>query len=131
MLRSLAAAVFAAGLGISSASAAGTEITIVYDADLGGEFAAKREIVELVKDSYGPNAVYDNTQAIPESVVAELMPGETLPAGVETEAVPAALDGRLPNTEPETSWVKVGEHLLEVRPDNTIVMGVYDVLPKS
>ncbi len=73
--------------------------------------------------------MYDDGQQIPTSIDKNLLPRQTLPAAAPTTDVPEALAGRLPHTEEGTYWTKIGEHLIEVRPDQTIVMGVYDVLP--
>lgn len=110
-------------------AAAFADAVVVYDAGLGERFETKREIVEIAKDTYGPTSVFDSGQQIPESVEQSLVAGRTLPGSVEAEPVPAALADRLPHTEDGTRWVAVGEHLLELRPDDTIVMGVYAVLP--
>ena len=128
MTRVLTAVLFATGLGVGSAVA---DAIIVYDTDLGEEFEVKREVVEVAKDVYGETAVYDSGQQIPESVARDLVAGEPLPEGAEPTAVPEELAGRLPHTEPNTNWVQLGEHLLELRPDGTVVMGIYDVRPAS
>ncbi len=125
MTRVMIAALVATGMGVGSAAA---DAIIVYDSDLGDTFEVKREVVELAKDLYGETAVQDSGQQIPESVATELAAGRMLPEGAETTAVPEELAGRLPHTEPDTNWVQLGEHLLELRPDGTVVMGIYDVL---
>ena len=128
MTRVLMAALVATGMGVGSAAA---DAIIVYDTDLGEEFEVKREVVDVAKEIYGETTVYDSGQQIPESVARELVAGEMLPEGAEPTAVPEELAGRLPHTEPNTNWVQLGEHLLELRPDGTVVMGIYDVLPAS
>ena len=128
MTRILMAALLATGMGVGTAAA---DAIVVYDKDLKEEFAAKRDIVEMVKQKYGQTAVYESGQQIPARIESNLVPGQMLPEGATTSAVPADLEGNLPNTEPGTSWVRVGEHLLELKPDGMIVMGVYEVLPAS
>ena len=107
--------------------AAATEF--IRHPSLDKQFAAEREVVDLAAAIYGPTAVYDNGQQLPASIEAALVAGNPLPAAAPIAEVPREMAGRLPHTEPSTTWVRVSEHLLEVRPDNTIVMGVYDVLP--
>lgn len=133
MTRVLMAVIVATGMGVAGmgAGSAAADAIIVYDTDLGEEFEVKREVVEVAKEIYGEAAVHDSGQQIPESVARDLVAGEMLPEGAEPTAVPEELAGRLPHTEPHTNWVKLGEHLLELRPDGTIVMGIYDVLPAS
>lgn len=128
MTRVLMAALIATGMGVSAAAA---DSVIVYDKSLGDKFEIKREVVELAEEMYGQTAVYDSGQQIPESVARDLVAGQMLPAGAEPTAVPEELAGRLPHSEPNTNWVELGEHLLELRPDGTVVMGIYDVLPAS
>lgn len=128
MTRVLMAALVATGMGVGSAAA---DAIIIYDTDLGQEFEVKREVVDVAKEIYGEAAVQDSGQQIPESVARELVAGQMLPEGAEPTAVPEELAGRLPHTEPNTNWVQLGEHLLELRPDGTVVMGIYDVLPAS
>lgn len=128
MTRVLMAALIATGMGVSSATA---DSVIVYDKSLGDTFEIKREVVELAEEIYGETAVYDSGQQIPESVARDLVAGQMLPAGAEPTAVPEELAGRLPHSEPNTNWVQLGEHLLELRDDGTVVMGIYDVLPAS
>jgi hypothetical protein len=106
----------------------GRTITVVYDKELSREFEISREIVDRVEAEFGKTAVYDNGQDLPPTVDAALVPGNTLPAGAEVTQPPAAL-GDLPTLGEGTHWVAAGEHLVEVTPDNTIVMVVYDALP--
>ena len=103
-------------------------VTIVYDKALSDEFEVSRDIVERVQAEFGEHAVYDNGQDLPEGIDAQLAPGNPLPEGVEVGDVPEQL-GDLPTLGEGTRWVAVGEHLVEVTPDNTIVMVVYDALP--
>ncbi len=128
MTRVLMAALIATGMGVGSATA---DSVIVYDKSLGEKFEIKREVVDLAKEIYGETAVYDSGQMIPESVARDLVAGQVLPAGAEPTAVPEEIAGRLPHSEPNTNWVQLGEHLLELRDDGTVVMGIYDVLPAS
>ena len=125
MIRSLMLAIPASLVAVSFAAA---DAVVVYDKNLEEKFEAKREIVDMAKEIYGPTTVYDDGQQIPESVAKDLLPRRQLPDAARVTDVPEALAGRLPHTEPGTRWVQVGEHLIEVRPDETIVMGVYDVL---
>lgn len=125
-MRRIIAALALSGLAASSALAGAV---VVYDVELGEEFAAKREIVALAKEIYGETAVYATGDPLPESVENRLVPGTPLPEGAEPAPVPEELAGRLPHTEPGTEWAKVGDHLVEVRADGVIAMTVYDVLP--
>lgn len=104
------------------------DVTVVYDKALTEEFEVSREIIDRVEAEFGQSAVYDNGQDLPQGLDAALAPGNMLPEGVETAAVPEQL-GDLPTLGQGTSWVAVGEHLVEVTPDNRIVMVVYDALP--
>lgn len=105
----------------------GQTVTVVFDKSLSEEFEINREIVERVKAEFGESAVYDNGQDLPAGLDAALVPGNTLPEDVAGE-VPAGL-GDLPTLGEGSRWVSAGEHLVEVTPDNTIVMVVYDALP--
>lgn len=102
--------------------------TIIYDKELTREFEINREIVDRVQAAFGETAVYDNGQDLPAGLDAALAPGNKLPEGVNVEEPPAEL-GDLPTLGEGTHWVAAGEHLVEVTPDNTIVMIVYDALP--
>jgi hypothetical protein len=102
--------------------------TIVYDKELTKEFEVSREIVDRVESTFGKTAVYDNGQDLPAGLDQALTPGNTLPASVSVQEPPAEL-GDLPTLGEGTHWVAAGEHLVEVTPDNTIVMVVYDALP--
>lgn len=128
MTRIIAAALLATGM---TAGTAAADAVVVYNAELGDEFAAKDAIVELAKEAYGPTSVYDNGQQLPEGVVDTLVPGQKFPEGVAKEPVPEALRGKLPQTEPATEWVKAGEHLIEIKRDGEIATAVFDVLPAS
>ena len=112
-----------------AAPAAFGAAVVVYDAELGEEFGAKREIVELAQEVYGEAAAYDTGDQLPEELDEALTPGSTLPETAALEEVPAELAGRLPHTEPGTEWVKAGNHLVEVDDGGRIVMTVYEVLP--
>lgn len=126
MLRSLMLAIPASLIAVSFATA---QAVVVHDEELAEQFEVERQIVEMSQEAYGPTAVYDNGQQIPRSLDEQLVPRQALPAAAPVAEIPVELAGRLPQTEPDTQWVRIGEHLLEVRPDRTIVMGVYDVLP--
>ena len=106
----------------------GRPVTVVYDKALSEEFEIKREIVDRVKEEFGENAVFDAGQDLPEGLDAALIPGSPMPEDVETSEVPSELSD-LPTLGEGTHWVAAGEHLVEVTPDNTIVMVVYDALP--
>ena len=128
MTRILTAALLATGM---TAGTAAADAVVVYNTELGDEFAVKDAIVELAKETYGPTTVYDSGQQLPEGVVDTLVPGQQFPEGVAKEPVPEALRGKLPQTGPATEWVKVGEHLIEVKRDGDISTAVFDVLPAS
>jgi hypothetical protein len=102
--------------------------TIVYDKELTKEFEVSREIVDRVESAFGKTAVYDNGQDLPAGLDQALTPGNKLPATIEVKDPPAEL-GDLPTLGEGTHWVAAGEHLVEIEPDNTIVMVVYDALP--
>lgn len=104
------------------------QVTLVYDQALSKEFEVSREIIERIKAEFGESAVYDNGQDLPEDLDGVLQPGGMLPADTDIAEVPEQL-GDLPTLGEGTRWVAVGEHLVEVGPDNTIVMVVYDALP--
>lgn len=119
--------VLAAAL-LAAPSAFGAAV-VVYDAELGEEFEAKRQIVELAKEVYGDASVYDTGDELPEALDAALTPNGPLPDVDAVEPVPVELAGRLPHTETGSEWVQVGNHLVEVGEDGMIVMTVYEVLP--
>jgi hypothetical protein len=102
--------------------------TIVYDKELTKEFEINRQIVDRVQAAFGETAVYDNGQDLPAGLDDALEPGNKLPEDIDTKEPPAEL-GDLPTLGTGTHWVAAGEHLVEVTPDNTIVMVVYDALP--
>ena len=104
------------------------DVTVVYDKELSSEFEVSREIIDRVEAEFGESAIFDNGQDLPQGVDSALTPGNMLPEGVETAAVPDQL-GDLPTLGQGSSWVAVGEHLVEVTRDNRIVMVVYDALP--
>jgi hypothetical protein len=104
------------------------KVTIVYDKALSEEFAVSRDIVDRVKAEFGEHAVYDNGQDLPQGMDGSIAPGAMLPESVEVGEVPEQL-GDLPTLAEGSHWVTVGEHLVEVTPDNTVVMVVYDALP--
>ena len=126
MKRILTSALLATSL---TATAASAEAVIGYDSELAEQFAAERMIVDLVIDHYGPTAVFDTGDPLPQSVNELIVPRNPMPAGAPVEPVPSTLAGDLPHTEDGTRWAKVGKHLVEMAPDDTIVMVVYDVLP--
>lgn len=103
------------------------KVTVVYDEALTKEFEISREIIDRIQAEFGESAVYDNGQDLPDSIDAALEPGNMLPEDIEVSAVPDKL-GDLP-TLGEGRWVAVGDHLVEVSPDNRIVMVLYDALP--
>ena len=121
------APVLVAGL-LAAPTAFGAAI-VVYDAELGQEFEAKRQIVELAKEVYGDASVYGTGDELPEALDEALTPNGPLPDVDAVGPVPEELEGRLPHTEADSEWVAVGNHLVEVAPDGTIIMTVYEVLP--
>ena len=104
------------------------KVTIVYDKALSEEFEIDREIVDRVQAEFGEHAVYDNGQDLPEGIEDSIVPGSVLPETAEVQDVPEQL-GDLPTLADGSHWIAVGEHLVEVTPDNTVVMVVYDALP--
>ena len=106
----------------------GVPVTVVYDRSLSEEFEAKREIVGRVKEEFGKNVVFDAGQELPEGLEAALLPGSPMPPEVNVGDVPPEL-GDLPKLGEGTRWVTAGEHLVEVTPENRIVMIIYDALP--
>ena len=101
---------------------------IVYDETLSDKFEIKREIVDQVQGIWGETAAYATGNEIPEGLTGDIAAGQPLPEAAPVEAVPAALDD-LPKLEDDSRWVKIGKHLVELKPDNTVAMVVYDVLP--
>ena len=112
-----------------SAPAAFGAAVVVYDAELGEEFEAKRAIVELAQEVYGEATVYDTGDELPEALDAALTPNGPLPDTDAVDPVPEELAGRLPHTEEGSEWVKMGNHLVEIGEDGMIAMTVYEVLP--
>src|SRR5690606_4776014 len=104
------------------------DVTVVYDQELTGEFEVSREIIDRIQSEFGEHAVYDNGQQLPEGIDAAIAPGNMLPEEAGAGPVPERL-GDLPTLGEGTRWVSVGEHLVEVTPDNRIVMVLYDALP--
>ncbi len=93
------------------------------------KFEIKRDIVDRAQEAFGEAAAYETPQDLPDSINAEIVPGEKLPADAPTKAVPAEL-GDLPKLSDNSHWVATGNHLVEVSDDdNTIVMVVYNALP--
>lgn len=124
----LAALVLGATPALAMAQATVSERTLVYDQQLGERFDIKREIVDQVQAIWGETAAYETGQELPTSVNTEIVPGKAMPEGAPVEPVPAALDD-LPKLVDDSRWVKSGTHLIELKPDNTIAMVVYNVLP--
>ena len=131
----LAALFLGAATSFAAAQTAATDIeagkpAIVYDASLADKFAVKREIVDRAQEVFGESAAYETPQDLPDSVNADIVPGNTLPEGTPIEEVPAEL-GDLPTLADEGShWIASGNHLIEVMDgDNKIVMVVYNALP--
>lgn len=127
MKRTILSALMAGGLGVGAAAA--HEAVLVYDANLGEEFETKRAIVELSEEIYGETAVYDTGTDLPEYLMKEITPGYVASDAIAFTDVPEPLKGRLPHTEPGTTWMSLGDHLVELKPDRTVVMTIYDVLP--
>jgi hypothetical protein len=124
MRRIVLAALFAG----AATTLAAADVVVVYDVALGEQFEIKREIVDRVQQEFGEHAVYESTEELPASIAAEIAPGEPLPADAPVEDVPQKL-GDLPTLGEGTHWVAVGNHLVEVTDDNTVVMVVYEALP--
>lgn len=104
------------------------EVVVVYDPELGEEFKIEREVVDEVAAKFGKAAVFASGKHLPKRLDASIVPGNTLPHSAKVKDVPASLRD-LPTSAPNTHWVAIGEHLVEVTPDNRIVMVVYDALP--
>lgn len=104
------------------------ETVVVFDPVLAEEFMIEREIIDEVAAKFGKSAVFANGEELPAGLDAEIAPGNILPDTSEVKPVPESLRD-LPTSAPETHWVAIGEHLVEVTPDNRIVMVVYDALP--
>ncbi len=107
------------------------DAVVVYDLELGERFAAKREIVAIAKEIYGPTAVYDSGQTLPKGMEGAIRAGDRMPESIATGPVPGDLEPRLPHSERGTRWVSAGEHLFELRRDDTVAMAVYSVLPRG
>lgn len=104
------------------------QAVVVFDPELSKEFAIKREVVDEVAAKFGKSAVFDNGHQLPKGLDMAIAPGNTLPDSAEVRDVPAELSD-LPVSGEGLHWVAVGEHLVEVTPDNRIVLVVYDALP--
>lgn len=102
--------------------------SIIYDETLSDKFAIKREIVDQVQAIWGETAAYASGDELPEGLTEEIVSGEPMPDAAPVEPVPTALID-LPKLLDDSRWVKSGNHLVELAPDNTVVMVVYDVLP--
>jgi hypothetical protein len=126
MKRALLAALLAAPFVGGTAAA---EAIIVYDTELGERFRIKKAVVETVTEMYGQTAVYDTGQDLPQEFDRALTPGTKLPGEIDTRPVPEALRGKLPLSEMDTRWAAVGDHLVELRPDGSVAMTIYHVLP--
>lgn len=130
----LAALLLGATTSLAGADTAATDIesgkaVIVYDATMAEKFEIKRDIVDRAQKAWGEYAAYETPQDLPDTVNAEIVPGNMLPDGAQTGDVPAEL-GDLPTLADEGShWVAAGNHLVEVTDDNKIVMVVYNALP--
>jgi hypothetical protein len=118
----------AADLTAAQSIEAGTP-TFYYDATLGEKFEVKREIVDRAQALWGEYPAYETPQELPDTVNAEIVPGQQLPADAPTAEVPEAM-GDLPTlADGGSHWVASGNHLIEVADDNTVVMVVYNALP--
>jgi hypothetical protein len=130
----LAALLLGAATSYAAADTASADIdsgkaVILYDATMAEKFEIKREIVDRAQEAWGEYAAYETPQDLPDTVNAEIVPGNMLPEGTPTQEVPAEL-GDLPTLADEgTHWVASGNHLIEVTDDNMIVMVVYNALP--
>jgi hypothetical protein len=112
-----------------SAGAAGAASTVVIvDPALSETFEEKRQIVDVIRDVYGSDAVYANGNDLPGSVASEIATGETVPADAAMTPVPQSTAMRLPQSEPGTRWVEIGEHLVEIDDDDVAHLVVYDVV---
>lgn len=103
-------------------------VTVIYDETLSEEFNVSRAIIDRVQAEFGEHAVYDNGDDLPDGIDQALVPGNTLPEDTPVAEVPEKL-GDLPTLGEGTRWIAAGEHLVEVTPDNVIVMVLYDALP--
>jgi hypothetical protein len=130
----LAALLLGAATSYAAADTASADIdsgkaVILYDATMAEKFEIKRVIVDRAQEAWGEYAAYETPQDLPDTVNAEIVPGNMLPEGTPTQEVPAEL-GDLPTLADEgTHWVASGNHLIEVTDDNMIVMVVYNALP--
>jgi len=104
------------------------ETVVVFDPALSEKFKIEREVVDEVAAKFGKAAVFSSGKNLPEGLDASIVPGNTLPESADVKDVPESLRD-LPTSAPGTHWVAIGEHLVEVTPDNEIVMVVYDALP--
>ncbi|HET7410813.1 MAG TPA: hypothetical protein VFJ13_11495 [Paracoccaceae bacterium] len=127
MRHMILAALLVAG-GSTAAMAQDASLTLVYDAAPGEKFEIKRDIVDQVQAIWGETAAYESSEALPAGIENEIAPGEQMPANAPVEPVPAALDD-LPKLLDDSRWVKSGNHLVELTPDNTVAMVVYEALP--
>lgn len=124
MKRLMLTSALAAGLGIAGAASA--ETVVIFDPVATEKFEVKRDVVDAVQQTYSDAVVYEDPDEIPAALQDEIKPGETLPSHA-MEPLPEAL-GELETYGENSRWVRVGNHLVEVGPNNRIVMVVYDAL---
>jgi len=124
----LASTALALAVGASApATAAEGALLVVVDPALDDRFRVKREVVDTVQERYGEPIAYDDARSrIPGDPQTRIVPGDTLDAG-RAGPLPEGVEP-LPTLADDGRWVRVDRHLVEVTPDDRIVMVVYDAL---
>jgi len=125
ILHAAPAALLALGLATGPAAAA---TVVIVDPSLNAAFQKKREIVDVIKQEYGADAVYANGDDLPADISSEIATGEKVPSDATMTPVPQSLAMKLPKSQPGTRWVEIGEHLVEVDKNDVAHLVVYDVL---
>lgn len=124
MKRTLALGLAAALIG----GAAYAQAVYVFDPGLGETFEVKREVVDTIKRHYDNDIVHSSGNNLPPEIASEIKPGEPLPAGAEVEDLPGDVAADMPHSMEGSRWVEVGEHLIELGPDDRALVVVYDVV---
>ena len=131
LFRSLAAASLAAGLLAAPAFGQGgnylvQKLTVDAAATKADQ---ERQIIEIVKNAFGPTAVFNTGSGLPQAIDDQIVDGAPLPANAPVSPLPQKIDGQLPQITPGARWVAVGKHLVELGPNNEMHTVIYHALP--
>ncbi|MEM9009605.1 MAG: hypothetical protein AAGE18_00140 [Pseudomonadota bacterium] len=93
--------------------------------------AIESEVVRVVSEVYGANAVLDTSpgEEVPAAVIDAIQETQRVPDSVRLRPVPDRLEGRLPQTADGTTWHRLGDHLLEIDGNGRVLATVLEVLP--